>query len=344
MSTKTLMTREQLRTNLAALPRVRLAHLPTPLEDLPRLSEELGGPRILVKRDDATGLAFGGNKARHYEFEMAYLRDGGFDAIVNVMDYHSNNARVTAAAANKMGFRYVLVLRNSAGRAVQGNLLVDKVLGAELHLLDPSESEQAEEYAEELGRKLEAEGYRPYVRVGKEFPKIVGTIAYLDCGLELAEQLDERGLTSNIRIFGVAGRSTAGLALAAKNLGLDWRVSGVRVTYEIGLQEYIYDVVAGAVRKLKLPVGFEPSDMEIFDQYIGEGYGIPTQEVLEAIYLLGRTDSLILDPNYTGTVAAALIDQIRQGNVGKDETVVLLHTGGLPALFTFAEELAAFGD
>lgn len=344
MVTTVPMTRDELRASIAALPRVRLGHLPTPLEELQRLSDELGGPRILVKRDDATGLAFGGNKVRHYEFEMAYLLDRGYDALVNVMDYHSNNARVTAAAANKTGIRYVLVLRNAKGRPVQGNLLVDKILGAEMHLLDPHESERADEYAEELGRKLEAEGCKPYVRAGKEFPKIVGTIAYLDCGLELVEQLEALGLTRNVHIYGVAGRSTAGLVLTAKNLGLDWKVTGVTVTYEIALQEYIYDVIGGAVRELNLPVGFEPSDMEILDQYIGEGYGIPTPEVLEAIHLLGKTEGLVLDPNYTGTVAAALIDQIRTGNVGKDETVVFLHTGGLPALFTFAEELAAWGE
>ncbi len=342
MSNKAPMTRAEIRERLDALPRVRLGHLPTPLEDMHRFSDELGGPRVLVKRDDATGLAFGGNKVRHYEFEMAYLRDGGYDALVNVMDYHSNNARITGAAANRMGIRYVLVLRNAKGRPVQGNLLIDKVLGAELHLLDEEESKRADEYAHELGKKLEAEGYKPYVLPGKEFPKIVGSVAYLDAGLELAGQLDDRGLNKNIHIFGVAGRSTAGLVLTSKNLGLGWKATGVRVTFEIEMKEYLYDVIGGVVRDLDLAVGFEPEDMEILEQYIGEGYGIPTPEVIEAIHVLGRTEGLMVDPNYTGTVAAALIDQVRQGNVDSDETVVFLHTGGLPAMFTFADEIAAY--
>jgi 1-aminocyclopropane-1-carboxylate deaminase/D-cysteine desulfhydrase-like pyridoxal-dependent ACC family enzyme len=148
------LTRSQLRSRIAKLPRLRLAHLPTPLEEMPRLSAELGGPRIFVKREDMTGLAYGGNKARHYEFEMPHIRDEGYDTLINIMDYHSNNARMTAAAANKTGFRYVLVLKNAAHRKVQGNLLIDKLLGAELHLLDQFQSETATEYATKLKKQL----------------------------------------------------------------------------------------------------------------------------------------------------------------------------------------------
>ncbi|MCH8223211.1 MAG: pyridoxal-phosphate dependent enzyme [Chloroflexi bacterium] len=336
------LTRDELAARLARLPRVRFAHLPTPLEDLPRLTESLGGPRILVKREDATGLAFGGNKARHYEFEMAHLQEQGFNAIVNVMDYHSNNARVTAASANKMGFKYVLILKNAKGRPSQGNLLIDTILGAELHLLDEDESDSADDLAVELGRRLESEGYKPYLRQQHAFPKYVGCVAYLDCGLELAEQLEGLGITENVHIFGVSGRSTAGLMLTAKNLGLDWKATGIAVSYEVDMQEYLYDVISGAEKELDLPVSFQPSDMRVLDQYIGEGYGIPTEGVIEAVHMLGRLEGLMIDPNYTGTVMSALIDQIRQGNLSKDETIVFLHTGGLPAIFTFAEELAAY--
>ena len=334
------MDRATLRANLAAIPRVRIAHLPTPLEELHRLSEKLGGPRILIKRDDATGLAMGGNKARHYEFELAHLIENGYDAYVNMMDYHSNNARMTAAASNKFGIKYVCVLRYAAGREIQGNLLIDKILGADLHLLDEEQSEQAkaEAYARELGRKLEAEGYKPYVRVDHEFPTIVGTLAYLQAGLELLGQLEELGI-HKVKIIGVGGRSTGGLALTAKNLGLDWDIIGVMVNYDMPIESYLYDVIPGAVRTAKLAVGFEPGDMTILDQYIGEGYGIPTSEVLDAIHLMAKTEAILMDPNYTGTVTAALVDQVKQGNLTSDDTVVILHTGGLPALFTFAEEL-----
>jgi len=334
------MDRATFRANLAAIPRVKIAHLPTPLEELHRLTAELGGPRILIKRDDATGLAMGGNKARHYEFELAHLVEQGYDAYVNMMDYHSNNARMTAAAANKFGIKYSCVLRFAAGREIQGNLLIDKILGADLHLLNEEESEQAkaEEYARELGRKLEAEGYKPYVRVDHEFPTIVGTLGYLNGALELLGQLEEMGIHT-VKIIGVGGRSTGGLTLAAKNLGLDWDITGVMVNYDMPIDSYLYDVIPGAARVAKLAVAFEPGDMTILDQYIGEGYGIPTSEALDAIHLMAKTEAILTDPNYTGTVMAALIDQIKQGNLTKDDTVVILHTGGLPALFTFADEL-----
>jgi D-cysteine desulfhydrase/L-cysteate sulfo-lyase len=337
-----LLTRAELRERLAKLPRIKLGNLPTPLEEMPRLSEALGGPRILIKRDDATGLAFGGNKVRHYEFEMGHVRDQGYDALVNIMDYHSNNARLTGAAANKTGLKYVLILKNSKGRAVQGNRLVDKILGAEVHDLDAEESKHATEYARKIAQRLEKEGFKPYLLQDHEFPKIAGTIAYLDGGLELAQQLDDRGITKNAHIFGVAGRSTAGLVLTSKNLGLGWKVTGVTVTYDNTMKDYLYDVVGGAVRTLNLPIGFEPSDMEVLTDYVGEGYGIMTQEVGEAIHMFARNEAIFVDPNYTGTVAAALIDQIRKGRIGKDEIVVFLHTGGLPAIFTFAKELAAW--
>lgn len=335
-----VLTRVQLRERIARLPRVRLGNLPTPLEELPRLSEALGGPRILIKRDDATGLAFGGNKVRHYEFEMGHVRDLGYDALVNVMDYHSNNARLTGAAANRTGFKYVLILKNSKGRPVQGNRLVDKLLGAEVHDLDPEGSKYATEYARKIAQRLEKDGFKPYLLQDHEFPKIAGTIAYLDGGLELAQQLDDRGITKNVHIYGVAGRSTAGLVLTSKNLGLGWRVTGVTVTYDNTMKDYLYDVVGGAVRTLDLPIGFDPADMEVLTDYVGEGYGIMTQEVGEAIHLFAQKEAIFVDPNYTGTVAAALIDQVRKGRISKDENVVFLHTGGLPAIFTFAKELA----
>jgi 1-aminocyclopropane-1-carboxylate deaminase/D-cysteine desulfhydrase-like pyridoxal-dependent ACC family enzyme len=334
------MDRATFRANLAAIPRVKIAHLPTPLEELHRLSAELGGPRILIKRDDATGLAMGGNKARHYEFELAHLVEQSYDAYVNMMDYHSNNARMTAAASNKFGIKYSCVLRYAAGREIQGNLLIDKILGADLHLLDEEQSElsKAEEYARELGRKLEAEGYKPYVRVDHEFPTIVGTLGYLNGALELLGQLEELGIHT-VKIIGVGGRSTGGLTLAAKNLGLDWDITGVMVNYDMPIDSYLYEVIPGAARVAKLAVGFEPGDMNILDQYIGEGYGLPTQEALDGIHLMAKAEAILTDPNYTGTVMAALIDQVKQGNFTKDDTVVILHTGGLPALFTFADEL-----
>lgn len=336
-----ILTPEQLQKHIDKLPRIRMAHLPTPLEEMPRLTERLGGPNIWIKREDMTGLAFGGNKARHYEFEMPHVADEGYDVMINIMDYHSNNARMTAAAANKVGMRYILVLKNSANRKVQGNLLIDKILGAELHLLDEFQSGDAEGYATRLKEQLEAEGHKPYLIQDYLFPRIVGMVGFVQAGIELREQIEGNGL-KNVHIIGVAGRSLCGLIIAAKAMGLDWKFTGVTVTYDITLSGYIFEHSGDIQELLDLPVTFEESDMRVLDQYIGEGYGVMTAQVAEAIHIAAQTDAIICDPNYTGTVMAALIDQVEEGGFDDDETIIFLHTGGLPAVFTFAEQLANF--
>lgn len=336
-----ILTPEQLQKHIDKLPRIRMAHLPTPLEEMPRLTERLGGPDIWIKREDMTGLAFGGNKARHYEFEMPHVADEGYDVMINIMDYHSNNARMTAAAANKVGMRYILVLKNSANRKVQGNLLIDKILGAELHLLDEFQSGDAEGYATRLKEQLEAEGHKPYLIQDYLFPRIVGMVGFVQAGIELREQIEGNDL-KNVHIIGVAGRSLCGLIIAAKAMGLDWKFTGVTVTYDITLSGYIFEHSGDIQELLDLPVTFEESDMRVLDQYIGEGYGVMTAQVAEAIHIAAQTDAIICDPNYTGTVMAALIDQVEEGGFDDDETIIFLHTGGLPAVFTFAEQLANF--
>lgn len=341
-----MLTRDELAARIDAIPRVDIAHTPTPLDEMTRLRERLTDegdgqdvPRIFVKREDMTGLAYGGNKARHYEFEMPHVVDAGYDTLINIMDYHSNNARMTAAAANKAGLRYVLILKNAAHRKVQGNLLIDKLLGAELHLLDQFQSENADEYAAKLKSELEAEGANVYWLQEHLFPRVVGMVGFVRCGLELLDQIEAQDL-KNAHIYGVAGRSLCGLILAAKNLGLDWRFTGVTVNYDMPLDDYIFQHDNDIQDLLGLPETYTESDMRVLDQFVGEGYGVMTAEVSQAIKLSAQTDAIILDPNYTGTVMAALLDDIRAGNVSSDETIIFLHTGGLPALFTFADELS----
>ncbi|NQW21471.1 MAG: pyridoxal-phosphate dependent enzyme [Chloroflexi bacterium] len=335
------LTPNELQTHIDKLPRMKMAHLPTPLEEMPRLTERLGGPNIWIKREDMTGLAYGGNKARHYEFEMPHVSEQGYDVMINVMDYHSNNARMTAAAANKIGMRYILVLKNAANRIVQGNLLIDKILGAELHLLDEYQSGDADGYATRLKEQLEAEGHKPYLIQEHVFPRIVGMVGFVQAGIEILEQINENDL-KNIHFIGVAGRSLCGLIIAAKAMGLDWKFTGVTVNYDVPLGDYIFKHNKDIQELLDLPVTFEQSDMRVLDQYVGEGYGVMTAEVNEAIHIAAQTDAIICDPNYTGTAMAALIDQIKEGGFDDDETIIFLHTGGLPAVFTFAEQLANF--
>lgn len=341
MTTSNPLTPEQLQSHVDKVPRMEMAHLPTPLERMPRLTERLGGPDIWIKREDLTGLAYGGNKARHYEFEMPHVAEQGYDVMINIMDYHSNNARMTAAAANKIGMRYILVLKHAAHRKVQGNLLIDKILGAELHLLDEFQSGDADGYAAKLKEDLEAEGHKPYLIQEHLFPRIVGMVGFVQAGIELREQIERENL-KNVHIIGVAGRSLCGLIIAAKAMGLDWKFTGVTVNYDVPLSGYIFEHNKDIQELLDLPVTFEQSDIRVLDQYVGEGYGVMTPQVAEAIHIAAQTDAIICDPNYTGTAMAALIDQVEDGGFSEDETVVFLHTGGLPAVFTFAEQLAAF--
>jgi len=341
MTTTKILTPAELQTHIDKIPRLRLAHLPTPLEEMPRLTERLGGPNIWIKREDMTGLAFGGNKARHYEYEMPHITNEGYDVMINIMDYHSNNARMTAAAANKIGMRYILILKNAVNRNIQGNLLIDKILGAELHLLDEYQSGDAEGYAARLKEELQGEGHKPYLIQEHLFPRIVGMVGFVQTGIEILEQIEENNL-KNVHIIGVAGRSLSGLIIAAKSMGLDWKFTGVTVNYDIPLSEYIFQHTEDIKELLDLPVTFAESDMRILDQYVGEGYGVMSAQVAEAIHIAAQTDAIICDPNYTGTAMAALIDQVEEGGFDNDETVIFLHTGGLPAVFTFADQLAGF--
>ena len=296
-------------------------------------------PRIYVKREDMTSLAFGGNKARRYEFEMPHVVEAGYDTVINIMDYHSNNARMTAAAANKAGLRYVLILNNTENRKVQGNLLIDKLLGSELHLLDQFQSETANKYAADLKNELETEGAKVYWLQEHLFPCVVGMVGFVLCGLELLGQIKEMNL-ENVHIYGVAGRSLCGLILTAKNLGLNWRFTGVTVNYDMPLDDYIFQHNNDIRDLLNLPVTYTEADMRILDQFVGKGYGLMTAEVAEAIHLSAQTDAIMLDPNYTSRVMAALLDHIRNVDISKDESIIFLHTGGLAALFTFANELS----
>ena len=153
----------KLQKALNSIPKIHVAYLPTPLEECSRLSYELGGPRIFVKCDDCTGLAMGGNKARHFEYLMAEVKSNGYDGFINEMAWHSNNARMSAAACNRVGVRYVLVLRGGIGKAYQGNMLLDHVLGAEIHLLNTMDRKTSANFARNIGKSLQSEGWNPFV-------------------------------------------------------------------------------------------------------------------------------------------------------------------------------------
>lgn len=320
-----------------SLPRVSIAHLPTPLEEMPRLSEALGGPRLLVKRDDQTGLATGGNKARKLEFLMADVLEKGADVIITAGAVQSNHARQTAAAAAKFGLRCCLVLSGERPNHWNGNLLLDELLGADIRWAGERDRSQVmEEVAEEMTRA----GRHPYiVPVGGSNP--VGVAGYVAAMEELMEQLAKQDLQVERMVFpSGSGGIQAGLMVGAKALGFAGRIEGISVSRtEEALKSRLEELVAETTTSLGLDLSFASEDFIVHDDYLGQGYAKMGSPEREAIRLSARTEGLLLDPVYSGRTMAGLIDLIRRGVFGKDETILFWHTGGTPALFVYAEEL-----
>ena len=334
---------------LARQPRLSLATLPTPLYDAVRLRDALGGsgrcPRILIKRDDLTALGLGGNKARKLEYLVADARAQGATTLITTGAVQSNHARMTAAAACVAGMRCVLVLTSSQEvPAVAGNLLLDKLYGAEIRLvpsLDPMFAVGNDEpVVAEVVAGEQAAGRTPYViPVGGSSG--IGVFGYISGSVELVEQLRGAGVTPSRLYYASGSRGTqAGLTLGAKVCKAPYRVCGVAVSGgEPEKIERAKRIANEAATRLELPERLELADLFTDQTQIGEGYGIPTEAALEAISVLARTEAILLDPCYTAKAMAGLIDDIRSGTIAPTETVIFLHTGGMPALFT--QEFAA---
>ncbi len=326
---------------LEKMPRLRIAALPTPLEEAPRLSAALGGPRILVKRDDLTGLAFGGNKARKLDYLMADAQRQGADVVLTVGAAQSNHARQTAAAATKLGMRCILVLSRSQHNELQGNLLLDELLGAEVRLIEPSPgyppATAMREFAEEETRK----GHRPYLIPGGG-SNGVGGMGYVQCVLEMAQQLLDAGVSADyVYVSSGSGGTQGGLVLGKRLYHASYEVIGVSPGGAAeGVRASVARVAEETAALLGADVRFVPEEIVVHDEYVGPGYAIPTPASSEAVRLFARTEAIVLDPVYTAKAAAAMIDHIRQGRIRKDQTVIFLHTGGTPALFAYSEETA----
>jgi D-cysteine desulfhydrase family pyridoxal phosphate-dependent enzyme len=328
---------------LARQPRLALAQLPTPLHDAVRLREALGGPsrcpRILIKRDDLTALGLGGNKARKLEYLVADALAQGATTLVTTGAVQSNHARMTAAAACVAGMRSVLVLTTTTETpAVAGNLLLDHLYGAAVRLvpsIDPMLAVgQDEAVVAAVVAEEEAAGRKPYViPVGGSSG--IGVLGYVGGTAELVEQLANAGTPSRLYYASGSRGTQAGLTLGAKLCEAPYRLHGVAVSAgEPEKIERARRIANEAATRLDLPERLELSDLVTDQAFIGEGYGIPTRGGLEAIDLLARSEAILLDPCYTSKGMAALIAHVRSGELSASETVVFVHTGGMPALFT----------
>lgn len=309
------------------LPRRRIALLPTPLEQLPRLGALLGGLQLFVKRDDQTGLAFGGNKTRKLEFLIAEALANGAETVITTGAVQSNHCRQTAAAAARFGLKCVLVLAGEVPPQSSANYLLDQVLGAEIVFCDPDQRDQALKAA--FDSAWEA-GARPYlVPYGGSSP--TGAAAYV---LALQELLDQDLIPDWIIFASSSGGTQAGLAAGAKLMDFRGRILGISVDEPAEvLQTRAADLAGETLDRVGEKHKFAAGEIEVNDQYLGGGYGVMGAAEKEAIELFARYEGLLLDPVYTGRAAAGLIDLARQGQFSAGQKVLFWHTGGTPALF-----------
>jgi len=319
------------------LPRVRLGHLPTPLEDLPRLSRALGGPRLWVKRDDQTGLAGGGNKTRKLEFAVGEALRQGADTLVTLGAVQSNHARQTAAAAAVCGLRCVLVLRGHPPPVATGNLLLDHLLGARVVFAGERTREQA---ADEAVAEERAAGRHPFlIPVGASDEH--GAPGYVAAMEELLAQCRERRVQFDRIVFASSSFGTqAGMCVGARALGIPSQLAAIAIDSTAAeLRAEVARIARLTQRRLGLAESIEAGEVVGHDAYLGGGYAVLGEPEKEAIRLTARTEGILLDPVYTGRAMAGLIDLVRRGEIGGAETVLFWHTGGSAALYAYAEQL-----
>jgi L-cysteate sulfo-lyase len=328
---------------LSYLPRAKLAVLPTPLQEMPNLSKELGGPRILVKRDDLTGLAFGGNKARKLEYLMGDALEHKADYIVTGAGFHSNWCTQTAAAARRLGMKVILVKSGPVDgydpEEYDGNHLLHFLLGSDIKIM----KEGARNARDEILERLKEKGHRPYsMPVGGSTP--TGAAGYMHAMLELVAQSVEQGIKIDYLIHASgSGGTQAGLVSGAKALNSGIKVLGVSTGSGAGRRrvERITNLVHETAELLDLDFKCTEDDVNLFDEY-AEGYGYMIEGKAEAIKMVAETEGLFIDPVYTASAMMGLIDLCRQDYFKPDDTVVFLHTGGTAALFPYRVPLKAY--
>lgn len=329
--------------------RVPLAHLPTPLEAMPSLSAELGGPPLYVKRDDQTGLAFGGNKARKLEFIFADVLEKNSDIIITWAGIQSNWARQTAAAALKYDIKPILLLEKAEQSPSHGgNLLLDQLMGADVRLVESSVNRP--ELGRKIAQELREQGHRPYVvPVGGSRPLDsmelpLGAIAYANGFNELWQQARAEGWAfDHVVVANGSGGTMAGLMVGAKAVAPHVTVVGVNVDGNGDQKRRMVTEIANVTAEaLGLGMTFAEKDTVVFHDYVGEDYGVVDEHITNAIAMFARHEAVMLDPVYTGKAAAGMIDLVKKGYFDGSRGVVFVHTGGTPALFAYEEDLLKY--
>jgi L-cysteate sulfo-lyase len=327
--------------DLSPFPRASLTQLPTPIEPLPRLSAHLGGPRLYVKRDDLTGLGLGGNKLRKLEFLLGEARAQGADTVLTVGAMQSNHARQTAAACARLGFDCELILRRGSHATDAylngGNVLLDRLFGAQLHVLEAHESREARMAAR--AESLRGEGRRPYcIPVGGSCG--LGNLGYVVCAEEILLQGAAADVSYTAVIVATGSGGTQGGLLAGMQLHGGVPVIGIAVEGTRQEQEALAARQASESLNLlgRSDLGLSAA-VTVLDEFVGSGYARPTDSMREALSLAARFEGLVLDPVYTGKAFAGFISLACSGRFGKNQSLLFMHTGGAPGLFGYPETL-----
>ena len=328
---------------LSQFPRVSLAHLPTPLEHLPRLSRHLGGPEIFVKRDDCTGLATGGNKTRKLEFSMADALEQGADTIITVGAVQSNHVRQTAAASCKLGLACEVLLEHRVTEPTDaycnsGNVLLDRMFAANLREY-PGGTDFDQALAD-VADEVAANGGKPYIIPGGA-SNPVGALGYVNCASELLTQIKQAQLDVGhiVTATGSAG-TQAGMVVGLKAMQSDIPLLGIGVNAPREEQERkVYELACETAEFIDAPGIVRRDDVVANCDYVGAGYGVPTRAMNEAVLLLARLEGLLFDPVYSGKALSGMIDLVRNGAFDGADNIVFLHTGGAVALFAYADQL-----
>jgi D-cysteine desulfhydrase family pyridoxal phosphate-dependent enzyme len=352
-----LLTISEIKQRIGQFAKKKFINLPTPFQKLESLSRTLEGPEIFMKRDDLTGLAFGGNKSRKLEFIIQDALEKKADVILTWASVQSNWCLQTAAAARKFGIKPILLLfkTDELPEEYDGNLLLDFILDADIRIREGEKGkvvsdEIAYEAIEELVNEIKERGNNPYIAplggsmIGGSMEYPLGAISYVEAFVELLEQAKDQKVEIDYIIHASgSGGTQAGLAVGCKALKENIKVLGISVSDE--KESYGKDVLTIAqdtIKALKIDIDISDEDIIIFDEYIKEGYGIINKEVSDAIRLVAIVEGIMLDPSYTGKAAAALFDLIKKGYFQKGDKVVFFHTGGTPALFPHKNNLVNF--
>jgi len=327
---------------IASLPHTPLAVKPTPLEPMPRLSQTLGGPPLYIKRDDLTGLAFGGNKTRMLELSLADALDKGAGTIVTGAAVQSNYCRQMAAACAKLGLELHLVLRPVRPidrQQVQGNHFLQRLFGAQVTILEDRDQAKQQARIAAKANELRAAGKNVYIPRQPDTVDL-DVIAYADSALEVARQCRDLGIEPSSLYLCALDTTQAGVVLGLSYLDSSIRIKGISPFEGMpGRCKNMADMANQAADRLDLDIEFMPDDFDNDDSFVGERYGIPTAAGIEAINLVAQTEGILLDPVYTSKAMSALIAHIRQGQLASDAPVVFLHTGGAPALFGYVDDI-----